>query len=306
MVVDFGSLPKDVIDYIRKVFAQANKRVSATLTAHPGMHEEGLDQLLVAELSASPPAFLSASRSRVLIESHWLGGRRMFGRWEIADIAFFVMISVRGKLFNRKVALLQTKRLYATEFSGAEIDRDDYRIGVGRLVERSAPAFPFSSQRTFRFDKKCRYGALEKGSKQVAHVNEYVREKQIPVYYGLYNPMVIPHSRKYPNTAPIELPSQNVVGTRVIPSPDVHGILGTIKEKHPSFADLSFGKRFDASDAGSVHGWRLERFVADEVMKCSQGKRFHPTDDPGLGSLLYERSAPLASAIAISIDVLGD
>jgi hypothetical protein len=45
------------------------------------------------------------------------------------------------------------------------------------------------------------------------------------------------------------------------------------------------------------HGWRLEAFIADEVMKCREGRLFERPDDTDLYALLYERTAPIASLI---------
>jgi hypothetical protein len=114
MAPNFSDMPDVVIDYVRGVFSVANHDVSQTMTIHPSMYEETLDHILVMKLSASPPAFFAQERIGLLIESHWLGARWMFGHWEIADLAFFITIRSRGHLIARKVALLQTK---ATLFS---------------------------------------------------------------------------------------------------------------------------------------------------------------------------------------------
>jgi hypothetical protein len=53
-------------------------------------------------------------------------------------------------------------------------------------------------------------------------------------------------------------------------------------------------------------GWRLERFVADEVLRCRQGTIFDDSSDPNLYGLLYRRSAPISAAIAITIDFGAD
>ena len=97
------------------------------------MHEPGLDQSFVGQLNAGPPVFFAASQAAVAIETHWLDGRWMFGRWEVADIAIFILLRLRGHLLSRKVALLQTKRLYSKEISGVELDKSDYQIGIGRF-----------------------------------------------------------------------------------------------------------------------------------------------------------------------------
>lgn len=137
MAPGFSDIPAVVIDYLREIFATANDRVSRAVTTHPNMHEETLDHILVLELTAAPPAFFARERMGVSIETHWLGHRWMFGRWEIADIAFFIILRQRGNLISRKVALLQTKRLYSEEIAVVELDETDYRIGIGRLVDRT-------------------------------------------------------------------------------------------------------------------------------------------------------------------------
>jgi hypothetical protein len=54
----------------------------------------------------------------------------MYERWEVADIAVFILLRTRGHLISRKVALLQTKRLYSQEIAGTELDRADYMIDI--------------------------------------------------------------------------------------------------------------------------------------------------------------------------------
>ena len=130
----------------------------------PSMHEETLDHLLVMELTAAPPAFFAAERMGISIESHWLGNRWMFRRWEIADIAFFILLRKQGRLLVRKVALLQTKRLYSKESDVTEADEADYRI------ERADPTAPLSRQRAFSFDGNCVYKASSADHPQVNRI----------------------------------------------------------------------------------------------------------------------------------------
>ena len=91
-------VPEVVIEYVRSAFSGANNTVSLALTQHPAMHEESLDHMLIGELTATPPTFFSEEKTAVGIETHWLGGRRMYGRWEIADIALFIILRRLGKL----------------------------------------------------------------------------------------------------------------------------------------------------------------------------------------------------------------
>ena len=51
------------------------------------MREPMLDQILVTELSAAPSALFATQQVSLNIEIHWLGGRSIYHRWEIADIA---------------------------------------------------------------------------------------------------------------------------------------------------------------------------------------------------------------------------
>ena len=162
MAIGFSDIPKVVIDYVRRVFAAANDKVSLTLTNQPSFHEPFLDSVLVGELSAAPPAFFAAEQIGLEIETHFLGSRWMDGRFEIADIAFSITLRQRGHLELRKVALLQTKRLYSREIAVPPADPADFRIGIGRLIDRPEPSFPLSRQRRFKFDETSTYTSRPK------------------------------------------------------------------------------------------------------------------------------------------------
>lgn len=306
MASPFDAIPDVVIDYIRDVFAMANDKVTKAMSLHPSMHEESLDHILIMELTASPPAFFAADRVGVSLESHWLGGRRMFHRWEIADIALFVLLRRQGRLVARKVALLQTKRLYSREIPVTPLDESDYRIGIGRLADRTDPSMPLSVQRAFGFDRTSAYQATEAGHRQIEYIDEYFEVRGIPVYYGFYNPLTLPFSTAYP-VADGRLPEcGNEIGCRVVPADHVHGVIGKLEQgQSPSVNDLEARIAFDAGDPGSTLGWRLERFVADEVLRCRQGRLFEDLVDPNLRALLYDRTAPITAAITISVDLGG-
>lgn len=303
MGLSFSDIPDVVIAYVRKVFEAANDKASRALTTHPSMYEETLDHILIMELTAAPPAFFSADRIGLSIESHWLGNRWMVGRWEIADIAFFVLLRKKGHLEVRKAALLQTKRLYSHEIHVAELDEADYRIGIGRLVDRTEPLVPLSSQRAFSFDKSSVCGAMRAGHPQTARIDQYMQEHQLQVYYGLYNPITLPYQGLYPATDGSLSLATNTLGCRIIPASDIHSTLANLEVgQSPRFDELTLSTPLDPADRMSVHGWRLEKFVADEVLRCRQGTQFDDVNDPNLQRLLYERSAPISAAITITID----
>lgn len=296
----FDTVPAPIIEFIRQVFAGANNQVTHTLTIHPSMHEETLDHMLIAELSAAPPRFFSEHRASVVIETHWLGGRRMYGRWEIADIALLLLIRRRGYLMSRKVALLQTKRLYSKEIPSRELDDADFRIGIGRLGDRTGRSVPLINQRAYSFSRDCVFGAMQSGSPQVGRIDDYQNESGIPVYYALYCPTEVPINLRYPSTPTDTVSLKNKLGCRVQVAQETHASLSkVVAGKAPSLRELAVNTRRNFGR----FGWRIEDFVADEVLACRQGKLFDGNEDANLERLFYERSAPISSAISISIDL---
>ncbi len=307
MASPFDAIPSVVVNYIREVFGAANDKVSRTMSLHPSMHEEFLDQTLVHELAASPTAFFAAERVGVSLESHWLGGRRMFDRWEIADIAFFIILRRQGHLIARKVALLQTKRLYSREIPVVPLDESDYRIGIGRLADRIDRTVPISRQRIFRFDHSSVYQATEAGHRQIDRIDAYFEREGIPIYYGFYNPLTLPFEATYPALGGRGPECANEIGCRVVPASHVHVVVRGLEDgRSPSVSDIVMKPQFDSTDPGSMLGWRLERFIADEVLRCREGRLFDDPVDENLRRLLYSRSAPIAAAIAITIDIGDD
>src|SRR5262249_45204986 len=115
--------------------------------------------------------------------------------WEIADIAIFVIVRKSGRLLARKVALLQTKRLYSKGIAVTELEHADYVIGIGRLADRTDHQVPLTHQRAFSFDEDSIYAEL-----QSRRIDRYMKDRGIPVYYGFYNPLVLPYADKYPVT----------------------------------------------------------------------------------------------------------
>ncbi len=292
----FEGIPTIIIEYLREVFARANDKVTRQVASQPFTHEETLDQALVTELQATAPRFFAEERAGVLIESHWLGGRHMYDRWEIADIAFFITVRRAGHLESRKVALLQTKRLYADGYPSRELEFDDFAIGIGRLADVQERTIPFSARYHTQFTAESIYGALRKASEQVGRIAAYEQARSIPVYYGLYHPPKMPFSRMLGAGVDDVTAIRNDLGIRVMRSSAVHSVLSTLEPyEAPTFQQLSVS----TDDIK----WRLEDFIADEVMRCREGKLFDGAQDPNLQYLLYRRSAPIQAAISITIDL---
>jgi hypothetical protein len=248
--------------------------------------------------------FFAQERASVVIETHWLGGRHMWGRWEIADIALIILLRSSGRLEQRKVALLQTKRLYSKEISVEPLTRADYLIGIGRLGDRTDQTVPLTRQRKFSFNRNCVYGAMAAESEQVEHIESYEEKHSIPVFYGFYNPMQMPSQMLYPALNGEQTTLENALGCRVKTSADVHKSLASLgKGMSPDFKTLKGTVTSSASDPFGLWGWRLETFVADEVLRCRQGALFGNGQDINLEALFYRRTAPITAAIAITVEI---
>jgi hypothetical protein len=304
-----GDVPEDVIRHVRRVFSRANVDATKALARQPAIHEEQLDFQVVAALDRVGPRVLAESGAAVEIETHWLGGRRHFGgRWEIADLALVAVFRKGGQLIWRKVALLQSKRLYARNVAISELDREYYTLGIGRLIDRPEPTRPATGIRKFEFSGNCVYGAMAAGSAQQVRIDEYMRNRRIPVFYSLYNPPAIPYLGEVPRRRVLEIKQADVrCGCRIQRAVDVHESLSRLPTgSTPSFVELQLREKYADGDDYDQFGWRLEVFVADEFLRCREGRKFVEQDDKDLANLLYERSGPIASAIVVQIDLPAD
>jgi hypothetical protein len=185
------------------------------------------------------------------------------------------------------------------------LDRSDYEIGIGRLVDRPEPIAPRTKPRSFEFNPECVYGAMTVASKQVKLIEDYMHTRHMPVYYALYNPPCIPYRGIVPRVAALPLEQDEIeLGCRVLTAQDAHAALGRLPVgRTPQFKELTNGEKLTDADQFRNHGWRLEAFVADEVLRCREGRLFERDRDADLHSLLYERTAPIASLVQISIDL---
>ena len=300
------TIPEDVIDYTRSLFATANARATLSLARQPAAHEEMLDFQVVAALDEVGPCLLGSGIA-VDIDTHWLGGRRHYGgRWEIADLGIVIVLRRAGRLLWRKVGLLQSKRLYSFEIPVSELESADYRIGIGRLVDQTESIPTKTNAQRFRFTEECVYGAMSAASHQVKIIDEYVAARGIPVYYSLYNPPSIPFEGATPRLRTAGALAGDVpLGCRVLTREEAHAALARLPTgRTPSFSDMvREATAVNADDPLDQHGWRLETFVADEMMRCREGRLFEKAQDEDLRALLYERSAPIASLIQITVDL---
>jgi hypothetical protein len=111
-VTSWPDIPEDVIEWFRRLYSQANRRVSETLLNVPSIRETSLDDDLIQSLIPRSAPTRLGSGAVVRLDVHNIGGLRRVSRWEIGDIGILVFVVHRGKIIGRKVAVLQAKRLY--------------------------------------------------------------------------------------------------------------------------------------------------------------------------------------------------
>ena len=147
--------------YITGVFEKANRRVTGKIERVPNTPEESLDLTLIEHLSQYSGPRAVAPGWTVRIDVHFLGGMRHFREWEIADIGILIFAKKSGKAIARKVALLQSKRLYPDVGTIDEETAEDYFIGMGRLVSDTVSS-PLATGSRFEFKPSSRYKVLKK------------------------------------------------------------------------------------------------------------------------------------------------
>ena len=81
-------LPNDVIRRIERVFGECKDRVTRKPAPIPTVHETSLDLTFIEHLSQVAVPYQLPSKWVVRMDTHYLGGGRHFGSWEIADIDF--------------------------------------------------------------------------------------------------------------------------------------------------------------------------------------------------------------------------
>ena len=298
------SIPEDVISFVREIFSEANVDATMALARQPSAHEEMLDFQTFAALDRVGPSIMPSSGTAVEIDSHWFGGRRLWGHWEIADIVVVIILRQGDRVMWRKVALLQSKRLYSREIPVTELEWQDYAIGIGRSLQQTESRPPRTQQRAFSFTIDCVYGAMRSGGSQVQAIDQYMRSRNIAVYYSFYNPPKMPYRSAIPRPASLPLQREDIpLGCRVLRAADAHRALANLPVgRTPQFAEIAV-LAASPTDEYAPYGWRLETFIADEVLRCREGRLFERHDDADLYALLYERDYPIASMIMISIDL---
>ena len=238
----------------------------------PNVCETSLDLTVSEQLSNHSAPVRLQSGWMVRLETHYLGGGRHFGSWEIADIGFLVKFRRAGRLVRSKVALLQSKRLYPREVDFEEDKAIDYLVGFGRLLESDETYLANAKPRKFRFDELSRYKALPKGDDQYDRIEEFEQRNQVPVFYMLYHPLRVPSSVDVPRTSTRNPRGPNKAGCRVVGSKSVRVALQSFHIGYmPRFGDMRVRLPVPHNSPEHETGWRLEHFVA-RVLVTSKDK----------------------------------
>jgi hypothetical protein len=232
----------------------------------------------------------------VRIDSHFLGGMRHFGRWEIADIGVMVHMKLAPGERKSKVALFQSKRLYPTGKTIREEGQADYRTGIARLADPEDDVLSLSFPTEYRFSSKSRYDAITKDSNQVGLIDQYQQQTRLRVYYQLYNPWTVPYAQDIPLAGYAPPTGSPTLGVRVIPADRLHSALAASETLHPSLAELE-----QLAPLPSF-GWRLEDFMCDEVLACREGDEFQGVEDGRIQTLFYRRTGAISAAVALTIE----
>lgn len=291
-------VPLEAIDYIRQVFKEANEEVTRIISNIPNTYEVTLDQDLIRVLGRIHPKPKSLANSLIDIQTHFIGGGAHLYRSEVADIGIIVTFYRGSAIIRRKLAFLQSKRLYAAEDDSFRSPESASDVSLGSLDYVIA-------ERKFTFDKDSKYDQIVAGGKQVRIINDYQQRNIIPVFYLLYHPAEVPY---YTSTQSVQKATINCkVGTRVVRSQEMHTCLDFLSEyQRPSFGFLEARLGSPYVDHNK-NGWRLEYFMADLVISCEEGYSTENPHDPILerASDIYRRRGPISTAIAINIRVEG-
>lgn len=295
-------LPHDVVEYVRSVFRRCNEQTSAFMTAQPNVHEVTLDHAFIHHLDRMARPQLLPSKWLVTIETHFLGGGRHYGLWEIADIGVLVVFRKSGRVERTKVGLLQSKRLYPNEQSYDEAEHEDYLRGFGRLfgVDKGVDEIFLGRQYTFAEDSQ--YRAFRRNAKQHKNIDAYELVSGIPVYYLFYNPWLIPWTVTLPVEHADKLPPKCSCGCRVVPTGVLNDALkGVARGASPSYADVRDGLPKAFKPEEHPGGWRLEYFIT-ELLSCRLGYYSDSGLDNQFQQLFGARTAAIASAFSVTID----
>ena len=172
---------------------------------------------------------------------------------------------------------------------------------MGKLLDTDEEHSDVSTK-TMLFNRSSKYMALKKGSRQQESMSYFEKEFNMKMYYLLYNPMSIPHSIISPYEGSFH-GIDNKIGCRVINKASLDAAMKSLPNNHsPSFNDLKRKLKGDYKQSKNVGGWRLEYFVVDLLIGCSEGLIDDSPNFKTLTKILNAKVAPISAAFSITID----
>lgn len=287
------TIPDDAVNWVRTIFADANRATTERLMNVPNIRETSLDDGFIEAITPNSAPRRLASGSIVHLQVHNIGGLRRVQKWETADIAVLVFVSHLGKTVGQKIGLLQSKRLYPTNGDVDDSDPLSFMYGLNAMITRDDRAPTGGLFRTYDFDADSVYGAITAGDEQIETIDDFNNQFGEAIYYLLYNPSRLPSSISYPlrQRTRITKPS---LGCRIFRASEVHAACGDFNVgQHPTIGAVqSKGKRSN---------WRIEAWVADLLLRCKVGQQFDESKRDMIDRLVRRRSGPIGAAISVSI-----
>ncbi len=296
--VDWPDIPMDVIDYVRSVFGEANRRTTERLLNMPNIREAALDDGLVESIIPRSAPCRLGSGSVVRMEVHNVGGGRHFRRWEVADIAVLVCVFRSGRPIAQKIGVLQAKRLYPKNGEVEVEDAIDYMYGMNRFIQTDPTMRLNPLESIFEFDDECTYAQLKAGTKQVKVIEEFNQVRGEVAHYLFYNPPTVPSTVEYPVESYREV-EEVTLGCRVYSAKDVREVLSGLREGvAPTLGAMEAAK--------PSSNWVVEHWAANLLLSCSVGVRLVDGEEgQQLRSMLTRRTGPIGAAIQVSIILPG-
>ena len=239
----------------------------------------------------------------VRIDAHFIGGGRHFGTWEVADIGLMIVFRRNGKVIKSKIALLQSKKLYANSLKYSKENKYFSRFGLGRLLVSNEEHSELIENKLLVFKENSKYRAYKKGSEQQDAMGHFERQWDTKMYYLFYNPANIPHGVKMPMEDEPSI-GENVIGCRVIPKDQLDLALNSKNPGYmPSYQDVRDGLPPKFSGHNFTAGWRLENFVSDLMLECKEGLVDDSPNFESLRILMDQKRLPMSCALSITFDI---
>lgn len=296
-------IPLDVRRHVFSIFADCNRRVSTKLAHIPNLHETSLDHSFIEHFTHHCKPVMMPSNWTIRFDCHFIGGGRHYYRWEIADFGILVVFRYQGQIWLSKVALLQSKRLFPTEFDGVESNPLDDDLGFNYLFMNEDRWAAISGPRDFRFDARSLYRSLEIANEQYSNIAKYEKRHRIPVHYLLYNPLRVPHEVRFPIVGP-ENEGPCEVGCRVVPSKSLRAMVSAEHlERPPRFGELATKLPSPFNSQEAAGGWRLENYIVDELLACKDGLVDETSQFEHLRHVFSQKTQPIHAALVLTFDM---